>query len=127
MTRRTRTGGGLGLAAILLTCTLGTASHAQTAGRIVDCRVESAGKIEFNGKCRFTPDGRAGSFSLAAPSGQGALYGSILVVSVSIVERGVAEVRGLTRQGINSRWGEARRSTRDRACWVGSDFRICAW
>lgn len=127
MTRRLRLVGGWGLAAIILTCSLGTAGQAQAAGRIVDCRVESAGKIEFAGKCRFTPDGRAGSFSLGASRGQGPLYGSILIVSVSIVSRGVAEVRGLTRQGINSRWGQARRSTRDRACWVGSDFRICAW
>ena len=117
----------LGLAALLLTFSLGEASHAQSPGRIVNCRIESAGEVQFNGRCRFTPDGRSGSFSLGNIGGQGALYGSILVVSVSIVSRGLAEVRGLTRAGINSRWGEARRSTRDRACWVGSDFRICAW
>jgi len=46
-------------------------------------------------------------------------------ISVFIVRPGIAEVRGLTAQGINARWGEARRSARDRACWVGADFSIC--
>lgn len=46
------------------------------------------------------------------------------ILSVSIVEisRGTAEVSGVTRDGINSRWGQARR---DGACWSGEDFRIC--
>jgi hypothetical protein len=46
---------------------------------------------------------------------------------VQIVQPGVAEVRGLTRAGINSRWGSAQRSKRDRACWRGSDFWVCAY
>jgi hypothetical protein len=33
----------------------------------------------------------------------------------------------LTDEGINSRWGRAIRSRRDRACWVGEDFTICAY
>jgi hypothetical protein len=48
------------------------------------------------------------------------------MISVSVVRPGVAEVRGLTKRGINSRWGEARRSKSNRACWVGEDFKICA-
>jgi hypothetical protein len=117
--------GGLRLAALLAALAPGATAHAQPAGRIVDCRVESAGKVEFSGKCRVIPDGTAGSFALAAPSGRGALYGSILVVSVAVVARGVAEVRGLTRDGINSRWGEAKRSSQDPTCWDGADFRVC--
>jgi hypothetical protein len=99
---------------------------AQTSGKLATCRIESGGKVELSGKCRFIPEGRGGSFSLAHADGRKPLYGTILSVTVSVVSPGVAEVRGLTRDGINSRWGEARRSNQDRACWAGSDFRICA-
>ncbi|MCX6621825.1 MAG: hypothetical protein NTY38_12265 [Acidobacteria bacterium] len=93
---------------------------------IAQCQIKSGGKSVVNGKCRFTPGGSSGSFSLAAQKGQGALFGSILVVSVSVVGPSVAEVRGLTKAGINSRWGEARPSLRQPGCWVGSDFEVCA-
>src|SRR5262245_37805466 len=101
-------------------------SMAQSRGRLVDCRVESSGKVEVSGKCRFATEA-GGSFTLSSPDANKALFGSILMVTVSIVSAGDAEVRGLTRDGINSRWGAARRSSRDRACWEGSDFRVCAW
>jgi hypothetical protein len=38
-----------------------------------------------------------------------------------------AEVSGLTTDGINSRWGPARRSSKDKACWIGEDFSICVY
>ena len=99
---------------------------AQGKARLVDCRVESEGKVQVNGKCRFIPD-EGGSFTLEhADTKRAVFFGEILSVTVSIVSPGVAEVRGLTRQGVNSRWGEARRMTSDRACWQGSDFKICA-
>ncbi|MFM7652762.1 MAG: hypothetical protein ACKO5M_07590, partial [Vulcanococcus sp.] len=52
---------------------------------------------------------------------------NITNISVSIVSPGVAEVRGLTTDGINSRWGSAVRNKKDSACWTGSDFEICAY
>ncbi len=82
------------------------------------------GSVHYAGKCDFTNAGA--SFSLA-PIGRASFPGGVNPVSVAIVAPGVAEVRGLTREGINSRWGEARRSKRDPACWEGSDFRICAY
>ncbi len=94
-------------------------------GRLVDCRVESEGRVQVSGKCRFTPE-QGGSFTLENATANRPLFGSILMVSVAIVSPGVAEVRGLTRDGINSRWGQARRMANDRACWQGSDFKICA-
>lgn len=99
-------------------------------GALVNCRIESNGRVEFNRKCRFKLGGRgegAGSFSLSDRTGQGMLYADIMVVTVSVTSPGVAEVFGLTRHGNNSRWGTARRSNRNRACWDGPDFRICAW
>ena len=82
------------------------------------------GSVHYVGKCDFIRGG--GSFSLS-PIGRASFPGGINPVSVAIDTPGVAEVRGLTRDGINSRWGEARRSKKDPACWEGSDFRICAY
>ncbi|MGA9520063.1 MAG: hypothetical protein WBV82_01285 [Myxococcaceae bacterium] len=78
------------------------------------------------GKCSFRPE-KGGTFSLSNLDDTKPLYGPILSVSVVVVGRAEAEVRGLTKDGINSRWGEAIRSKDDPACWVGSDFKICAW
>jgi hypothetical protein len=102
------------------------AAAAEGKSRLVDCRVESEGKVQVNGKCRFTPD-EGGSFTVEhADPKRTIFFGEIMSVTVSVISPGVAEVRGLTRQGINSRWGEARRMANDRACWQGSDFKICA-
>ena len=114
------------IAAALLGCALTAASGADAADPLVDCLVESGGKVEFSGKCRFFSADTSGSFALNAADGKSRLYGEILDVSVFIVAPGEAEVRGLTAHGINSRWGPAKRSAQDAACWVGADFRICA-
>lgn len=114
------------LAASVLGAALAAPCLAQGKSRLVDCRVESEGKVQVSGKCRFTPD-TGGSFTLEhADPKRTVVFGEIMSVTVSIVSPGVAEVRGLTRQGVNSRWGEARRMANDRACWQGSDFKICA-
>ena len=96
---------------------------ASSMARPVRCLIAGAG-LNYRGKCDFTPSG--GSFSIS-PIGRASFPGGVNPVSVAVVAPGVAEVRGLTREGINSRWGEARRSKRDPACWEGSDFRICAY
>jgi type 1 fimbria pilin len=97
---------------------------AGAAPRQARCVVTSSGEV-YRGPCRFAAE-RGGSFSIS-PVGRRFIVGEISDVSVAIVRTGVAEVRGLTADGINSRWGEARRSARDRACWVGSDFSVCAY
>lgn len=94
--------------------------------RDVGCRIEQQGKVVLDRACDFQADGRDGSFVLSARGRQGELLPGISLVTVSVISPGLAEVRGLTRDGINSRWGEARRSARDGACWDGGDFRICA-
>lgn len=88
------------------------------------CVVSGSDMPTWRGPCRFLPE-RGGSFSISP--GRGSFGDGIDLISVSIVSPGVAEVRGLTDDGINSRWGEARRSRRDRACWVGEDFSICVY
>lgn len=97
---------------------------AAAIARPARCVVNSAGAAAYNGKCEFSSE-TGGSFSIMA-TGKPAFNGAT-VISVSVTLPGVAEVRGLTRDGINSRWGEAKRSKEDPACWVGSDFKICVY
>src|SRR6187200_1297946 len=94
------------------------------AARPARCVLQSAGEPIWRGACDFIAD-RGGSFGIQPARGR--FPGGISDISVSITEPGVAEVRGLTRDGINSRWGEARRSRRDPACWVGEDFSVCVY
>jgi hypothetical protein len=110
---------------ILGLLTLALATEVQAGERAVECRIEQAGKMVLSGRCRFMAE-RGGSFALESMSRSAPLFGDIVLVSVAIVSPGVAEVRGLTRAGINSRWGEAHRSQNDPACWEGPDFRVCA-
>jgi hypothetical protein len=112
----------------IISCLALVLMFAQTsfaADRIVRCEISSENKTAFKGKCVFSPEEK-GSFSLSNIKKQKPLYPGISVVSVTIIEPGVAEVRGLTSDGINSRWGEAKRSEKDKACWVGEDFKVCA-
>lgn len=101
------------------------APEALAQGRVVQCLVESGGRVEFSGPCRFIPEG-GGSFSLAHQAPNRPLYGSVTTIGVHIMQPGLAEVRGLTTEGMNSRWGQAERSRQDPACWAGAEFRICA-
>lgn len=113
-------------AALLAVVAATTPARAQSGPRTVDCLIESSGTPTVNGKCRFNSDG-GGSFSLESTDVRRSISGPIRIVTVTIVKPGVAEVRGLTKDGINSRWGEARRSRQDKGCWQGSDFKVCAW
>ncbi|HEY5710463.1 MAG TPA: hypothetical protein VIT38_01095 [Allosphingosinicella sp.] len=96
-----------------------------SAVRTARCVIQSAGERTWRGPCRFVPDGPGGTFAVFPV--RGTFPGGIGDISVAIIRPGVAEVRGNTSDGINSRWGEARRSRRDPACWVGSDFSVCAY
>jgi hypothetical protein len=106
----------------LLATLLLLGNQSMAADRIVKCQIDT----RYKGTCVFIPDG-GGSFSLSNPDKSKALLDSIAIVSVSIIEKGIADVRGLTTDGINSRWGTAKRSSKDGACWDGADFRVCVW
>jgi hypothetical protein len=111
---------------VALAFAFGLAALAATPAlaRPARCVVTSAGEPAWRGPCDFIPDG-GGSFAIQPARGR--FPDGIGMISVSIISPGVAEVRGLTPDGINSRWGEARRSARDRACWTGSDFSVCVY
>jgi hypothetical protein len=89
------------------------------------CVVASDGQPTYRGPCIFTAE-RGGTFHVAPPMGR-EFPGGQTGISVEIVEPGVAEVYGLTPTGPASRWGTAVRSRRDRACWNGPDFSVCAY
>jgi hypothetical protein len=92
--------------------------------RTVRCLLESEG-ARFAGRCSFMAV-RDGSFALKPLKPYRSLLGAT-IVSVAMAGDGTAEVRGLTRDGINSRWGDVRRSRRERGCWEGDGIKICAW
>ena len=89
------------------------------------CVIKQHETIAYSGDCYLHLD-QGGSFSVHLHDGKAILPG-ITDISVSIVSAGVAEVRGLTTNGNNSRWGTAIRSKVDPACWTGSHFEICAY
>lgn len=100
--------------------------------KTVKCEITSqpSNEVQFAGKCKFEAE-QGGSFSLSDANGGDLLYESISVVHVYVTAKGHAEVSGLVLDegggGHNSRWGAAKRSQKDGACWEGEDFRICAW
>jgi hypothetical protein len=93
------------------------------------CEIKTT-DANYAGPCRFS-GGEGGSFGIS-PVGRAEFFAhekdepGVTDISVDI-EGGVADVRGLTTFGINSRWGAAKRSKTDRACWVGEDFSICVY
>jgi len=89
------------------------------------CVIKQNGSVAYSGACHFDL-GEGGSFAIRR-QGSTPILPNITDISVSIVSTDVAEVRGLTTDGINSRWGTAVRSKKDPACWTGSDFEICAY
>ena len=99
-------------------------AQAQAPDRGARCVISTEGYLTYRGPCRFYPEG-AGSFTVTPM--RGTFPGEVTGISVSISERGVAEVYGLTPAGAASRWGTAVRSRRDRACWNGPDFSVCAY
>lgn len=94
------------------------------SGKKAKCKITSGGEV-LKGPCLFE-SGEDGSFYVETDAIPG-LGDQIDSISVTIIEKGVAEVRGLTKDGVNSRWGAAQRSATDKACWTGSDFEICAY
>ena len=90
------------------------------------CQIDENGRTAFKGKCVFIPS-TGGSFTLMSQSPNKPLFRNIMDVSIYITERNHAEVRGSLSGGHNSRWGEAARSQNQKACWIGSDFKVCAW
>lgn len=80
---------------------------------------------EYRGDCMFDPRGR-GSFSLKREDGT-PFYENVMEIMVFIFGDGQADVRSIDQNGEHQRWGEATRSESYPACWIGSDFSVCAY
>jgi hypothetical protein len=98
--------------------------NALAADKTAKCEIYSQDSLIYKGNCLFSPE-TGGSFTLSNINKGKVLVDSVTDLSVMVIEKGVAEVRGLTTNGNNSRWGEAKRSQKDKACWEGADFKIC--
>jgi hypothetical protein len=79
----------------------GLAASAAAAPRPARCVIASAGAPTWQGPCRFLAE-RGGSFTVTPSQGRSFADG-ITSISLTIVEPGVGDVRGLTADGINSR------------------------
>jgi len=112
----------LAIAAAVLPAVALAAAPAQA--KIARCVIDSEG-TSYNGPCQYNV-ARGGTFTVTPIHGRSFGQG-VVSVTVYMTQRGVADVRGLTRDGINSRWGRAVRSRRDSACWLGEDFSVCAY
>jgi hypothetical protein len=110
--------------AVLALAFLALSSAAHARPRTARCVISSE-EAPYRGPCRFIPEA-GGSFTIE-PLRRRLFFGEISSISVTMAGRGEAEVSGLTTSGINSRWGPARRSRRDPACWEGQDFSVCAY
>lgn len=93
--------------------------------KTVKCEIISSGQ-KYKGDCIFKPK-NAGTFTLTNTS-LGKPIGSTDINSVTVFISGkdVAQVSA-EMGGSISRWGEAKRSQKEKACWIGDDFRVCAW
>ncbi len=114
--------------ALIAAAALGAIALSATADaqpRQARCVVTAEGGARYAGPCRFQSE-RGGSFTVSPARGRSFPDG-VTSISVAMMGQGEADVRGLTRDGVNSRWGTATRSRRDRACWVGSGFSVCAY
>lgn len=101
-------------------------SSVNAFAKTATCQVDDSGVTLYKGACTFTPQG-GGSFYISGK----ALNRSVGVagIMVYIEQPNFAVVQGTKPQGGASTWGEAVRSSTQKACWVGvqSDFKICAW
>ena len=109
------------VAGMIMFAMLSNSVQAKTA----TCLITEGSSTTYKGKCDFHSE-KGGSFSVT-PIGKKTFDGERSTVSVYITGKDEAHVRGLTTAGINSMWGEAVRSQTQKACWVGEDFKVCAW
>ena len=88
------------------------------------CQIDEGGRQLYKGKCQFEAQG-GGSFYISHPSFVQKVGVEGLMVMVE--RKNQAVVQATRIGGGGSIWGEAIRSQTQKACWVGNNFKICAW
>ena len=106
--------------AILLSVAVPAIAQAKPA----TCQIEDSGKTIYKGKCNFDPQGN-GSFYISHPSFAKKLNFEGIMVWIESKDQAVVQATKLS--GGASTWGEATRSQKEKACWVGNGFKICTW
>ncbi len=115
------------LVAVVIGASLITSNSTYANEKPAKCIVKggsNSSTLQYSGHCLFSLS-ENGAFTIRRSDGY--IMPSINQVNVYVLSPGIAEVRGLTTNGINSRWGSAKRSQKDPACWTGSDFEVCAY
>lgn len=108
---------------ILLTALILGLSSQVASAKTATCQIDEQGRTTFKGKCNFHADSD-GSFYITNTNPNRPLMRNVMDVTVNIEEKDFADVHSSNKNGNDSRWGKAKRS---KACWVGSDFKVCAW
>lgn len=103
---------------------LGLSSPAFAQSKTATCQIDDGGSTVFKGKCIFTPQGN-GSFYLSGKNLSETIGVDGLMVEVE--QTNVAIVQATLLRGGATTWGQAVRSKHQKACWVGQDFKVCAW
>lgn len=99
-------------------------SITQAKAKNATCQVDEGGKTLYKGACKFEPQG-GGSFYISHPNmTQKVKVEGLMVI---IESKDYAVVQATKLGGGGSMWGDAVRSQTQKACWVGSSFKICAW
>lgn len=96
----------------------------QAKAKEATCQIDEGGQTLYKGKCNFEPQG-GGSFYISHPS----FVKKVGVESLMVIVEGKdqAVVQASKIGGGGSMWGEAVRSQKQKACWIGNNFKICAW
>ena len=106
--------------AILLSIAVPAIAQAKPA----TCQIEDSGKTIYKGKCNFDPQGN-GSFYISHASFAKKLNFEGIMVWIESKDQAVVQATKLS--GGASTWGEATRSQKEKACWVGDWFKVCTW
>ena len=114
---------------VIIIILLSTPFQTKAGEKLVNCEIVSLGRIAYKGECLFFPMDKAGSFELSHPSKK-KITDDIVKMHVYVVGKDTAIVRGQTIINIDSLWGNSKRYSKDRACWINSEFdqfKVCAW
>ena len=96
----------------------------QAKAKNATCQVDEGGKTRYKGVCKFEPQG-GGSFYVSHPNMPKRI--GVEGLMVMIESKDYAVVQATKIGGGGSMWGEAIRSQQQKACWLGENFKICAW
>ena len=97
---------------------------AQAKVKEATCQIDEGGQTRYKGKCNFEPQG-GGSLYISHPNITKKVKVEGLMVMIESKDQAVVQATKLGGGG--SIWGEAVRSQKQKACWVGSDFKVCVW